>query len=48
MSKQLQDSRTDKEEELYWIDKCGHAAMMEHPEKFNSIILKWLKNSLEK
>ena len=33
--------------ELYWIDKCGHAAMMEHPEKFNSIILKWLKNSLE-
>jgi pimeloyl-ACP methyl ester carboxylesterase len=23
---------------LYWIDKCGHAAMMEHPEEFNRII----------
>jgi pimeloyl-ACP methyl ester carboxylesterase len=20
---------------LYWIDKCGHAPMMEHPEEFN-------------
>jgi pimeloyl-ACP methyl ester carboxylesterase len=20
---------------LYWIDKCGHAAMMEQPEEFN-------------
>jgi len=24
--------------ELYWIDKCGHAAMMEHPEKFNELV----------
>ena len=29
--------------ELYWIDKCGHAAMMEHPEVFNEILAKWLK-----
>jgi len=28
---------------LYWIDKCGHAAMMEHPETFNEILLEWLK-----
>lgn len=24
--------------ELHLIDKCGHAPMMEHPEKFNSIL----------
>lgn len=28
---------------LYWIDKCGHAPMMEHPEKFNEILEGWLK-----
>jgi pimeloyl-ACP methyl ester carboxylesterase len=27
---------------LYWIDKCGHAAMMEHPDEFNSILENWL------
>jgi 2-hydroxy-6-oxonona-2,4-dienedioate hydrolase len=27
---------------LYWIDKCGHAPMMEHPEEFNSILTNWL------
>lgn len=30
--------------ELHWIDKCGHAAMMEHPQEFNRI----LKGFLEK
>ncbi|QRM88204.1 alpha/beta fold hydrolase [Lacinutrix sp. WUR7] len=29
--------------DLFWIDKCGHAAMMEHPEKFNQILDDWLK-----
>ena len=29
--------------DLVWIDKCGHAPMMEHPEKFNEILLDWLK-----
>ena len=29
--------------DLFWIDKCGHAAMMEHPEKFNEILGDWLK-----
>lgn len=28
--------------DLFWIDKCGHAAMMEHPEKFNTILKGWL------
>ncbi|MFA5619449.1 MAG: alpha/beta hydrolase [Weeksellaceae bacterium] len=28
---------------LYWIDKCGHAPMMEHPQLFNEILEKWLK-----
>ena len=28
--------------DLFWIDKCGHAAMMEHPEEFNKILYKWL------
>ena len=27
---------------LYWIDKCGHAPMMEHPNEFNSILQEWL------
>lgn len=29
--------------DLYWIDKCGHAAMMEHPEQFNTILHEWLQ-----
>ena len=29
--------------ELFWIDKCGHAPMMEHPEEFNTILDGWLK-----
>tara|TARA_B100001146_G_scaffold37847_1_gene31456 strand:+ start:619 stop:1383 length:765 start_codon:yes stop_codon:yes gene_type:complete len=29
--------------ELYWIDKCGHAAMMEHPDGFNQLLNHWLK-----
>ena len=27
---------------LYWIDKCGHAAMMEHPDIFNEHVHDWL------
>ncbi|TYQ00405.1 pimeloyl-ACP methyl ester carboxylesterase [Tenacibaculum adriaticum] len=29
--------------DLFWIDKCGHAAMMEHPEEFNEVLQNWLK-----
>lgn len=28
--------------DLYWIDKCGHAAMMEHPDEFNKLLYGWL------
>ncbi len=28
--------------ELYWIDKCGHVPMMEHPIQFINILEKWL------
>lgn len=28
--------------ELFWIDKCGHAAMMEHPDTFNELMDAWL------
>jgi pimeloyl-ACP methyl ester carboxylesterase len=27
---------------LFWIDKCGHAPMMEHPRLFNDILTGWL------
>ena len=29
--------------DLFWIDKCGHAAMMEQPDIFNELLLEWLK-----
>lgn len=29
--------------DLFWIDKCGHAPMMEHPETFNQLLEGWLK-----
>lgn len=31
--------------ELNWIDKCGHAPMMEHPDKFNEYLEAWLKKN---
>jgi pimeloyl-ACP methyl ester carboxylesterase len=29
--------------DLFWIDKCGHAAMMEHPDTFNELLYAWLQ-----
>ena len=29
--------------ELHWIDNCGHAAMMEHPDQFNTILDEWFQ-----
>jgi pimeloyl-ACP methyl ester carboxylesterase len=29
--------------DLFWIPKCGHAPMMEHPNDFNSILAAWLE-----
>lgn len=31
--------------DLFWIDQCGHAAMMEHPQEFNTIVDEWLKKN---
>jgi 2-hydroxy-6-oxonona-2,4-dienedioate hydrolase len=28
--------------ELHWIDKCGHAPMMERPDQFNQLVSDWL------
>lgn len=28
--------------DLFWIDKCGHAAMMERPKDFNNALENWL------
>ena len=30
---------------LYWIDKCGHAPMMEHPALFNEYLSRWLSDN---
>jgi 2-hydroxy-6-oxonona-2,4-dienedioate hydrolase len=30
--------------ELHFIDKCGHAPMMERPDEFNTILLKFFRN----
>ena len=30
--------------ELFWVKKCGHAPMIEQPEKFNQILIDWLRN----
>lgn len=29
---------------LFWIDKCGHAPMMEHPKTFNKLVDEWLQS----
>ena len=34
--------------ELHWIDKCGHAPMMETPDKFNELLAPWLNKNFRK
>lgn len=29
--------------DLFWIENCGHAAMMEKPDEFNEILYRWLQ-----
>ncbi|QDP85386.1 alpha/beta hydrolase [Chryseobacterium sp. SNU WT5] len=31
--------------DLFWIEECGHAAMMEKPEEFNDILYSWLEKT---
>ena len=33
--------------ELFWIDQCGHAAMMERPQAFNQILASWLEKVIK-
>lgn len=33
---------------LYWIDKCGHAPMMERPEEFNKLLKEFLDELKQK
>lgn len=33
--------------DLFWIDECGHAAMMEQPEQFNTILSDWFDKNLD-
>jgi 2-hydroxy-6-oxonona-2,4-dienedioate hydrolase len=32
--------------ELFWIDECGHAPMMEHPDTFNRLVDQWLAKTI--
>ncbi len=32
---------------LYWIDKCGHAPMMENPTQFNTYLEDWLNKNFK-
>ncbi len=41
VAKEFHDLLPDSD--LYWIDKCGHAAMMEHPDEFNDLLYAWLQ-----
>ena len=34
--------------ELFWVDKCGHAPMMEQAGEFNNILDTWLTKLLAK
>ena len=34
--------------ELHWIDKCGHAPMMENPDEFNALLEPWLNKNFRK
>ncbi len=38
-------NRLIKNSELFFIDKCCHAPMMEHPEKFNEILSAYLEKT---
>jgi len=31
--------------ELFWIDKCGHSPMKEHPKQFNKFVHDWFQKN---
>ncbi len=40
----LEMDRLIPNSDLFWIDQCGHAAMMEKPDEFNKILHSWLQS----
>ena len=32
--------------DLFWLNECGHAAMMEKPEEFSEVLYQWLKTKV--
>jgi pimeloyl-ACP methyl ester carboxylesterase len=38
-------NRLIEKSELYFVDKCCHAPMMERPEEFNQLLLQFLKRN---
>lgn len=46
VAEEFQEKLPDSD--LFWIDKCGHAPMMEHPDTFNEILSKWLDDRFGK
>lgn len=36
-----------KRSDLFWIDRCGHSPMWEHPIVFQDILVKWLKENVK-
>ena len=30
---------------LFWVEKCGHAPMMERPSEFNTLLQGWLEST---
>lgn len=39
----IEMDRLIPDSELFWLDECGHAAMMEKPDEFNEILYGWLQ-----
>lgn len=40
----IEMDRLIPDSQLFWLDQCGHAAMMEKPDEFNEILFNWLEN----
>ena len=39
----IEMDRLIPDSELFWLDECGHASMMEKPDEFNEILYGWLQ-----
>jgi pimeloyl-ACP methyl ester carboxylesterase len=41
----IEFNETLPDSELHWIDRCGHAPMMERPEEFNAVLNRFLEKT---